>query len=139
MAWSCTHYRLVDLDRDHRHRNGDHPRPGAARNPHFSIRPELADGTATLVITGELDLTTVPALTWHLEQLLGQLPARAPSRLVFDLTRVRFIDVAAARLISQATQSLPAAGRPVIRRPSLGVRRVLALTGFDALCAFEGE
>jgi len=139
MAWTHTHYRLVDLDRDRRHRYGDRPRPRAPRQPHFSIRPELAGRTATLVITGELDLTTVPALTWYLEQLLAQLPAQAPSRLVFDLTRVLFIDVAAARLISEATQSRPAAGRPVIRRPSPGVRRVLALTGFDALCVIEEE
>jgi anti-anti-sigma factor len=86
-----------------------------------------------MVITGELDLTTLPALAWHLEQLLAQ----SPSRLVFDLTRVAFIDVAAARLISEATQARPGLGRPVIRRPSPAVRRVLELTGFDARCEVE--
>ncbi len=139
MASSCTRYGLVDAERDRRHRYGDRPPPRVTRNPHVSIRPELAGGTATLVITGELDLISVPALTWYLEQLLAQLPAGAPGRLVFDLTRVPFIDVATARLISEATRTRPAAGPPVIRRPSPGVRRVLALTGFDALCVFEEE
>jgi anti-anti-sigma factor len=139
MASSCTHYGLIDLERDRRHRYGDRPPRRVTRNPHVSIRPELAGGTATLVITGELDLISVPELTWHLEQLLARLPTGAPGRLVFDLTRVPFIDVATARLISEATRSRPAAGPPVIRRPGPGVRRVLALTGFDALCVFEEE
>jgi anti-anti-sigma regulatory factor len=47
--------------------------------------------------------------------------------------------VATARLISEATRTRPAAGPPVIRRPGPAVRRVLALTGFDALCVFEEE
>jgi anti-sigma B factor antagonist len=107
MAWSRTAYRLV--------------------------HQELTGGTATMVIAGELDLTTAPALARHLEQLL----AREPRRLVIDLTQVSFIDVAAARLISGATRSLPAAGPPVLRGPGPEARRVLALTGFDALCEFE--
>jgi anti-anti-sigma factor len=86
-----------------------------------------------MVITGELDLATVPALTWHLQQLLAQ----SPSRLVFDLAGVAFMDVAAARLITEATQSRPGAGRPVVRHPSPAVRRVLELTGFGALCEVE--
>ena len=86
-----------------------------------------------MVISGELDLSTVPMLTWHLQQLLAQ----SPSRLVFDLGRVAFMDVAAARLISEATRSQPGAGRPVVRHPSPAARRVLELTGFGALCEVE--
>jgi anti-anti-sigma factor len=133
MAWSCSLYRLGDLDRDRRHRYGDRPPPRRTRPPRLSVREEMTDGTATLVITGELDLTTVPALAWHLEQLL----ARSPSRVVFDLTRVAFMDVAAARLITESTRSRPGAGRPVVRHPSPSARRVLELTGFDALCEVE--
>lgn len=133
MAWSPTTHRFAKLDRDRRHRYGDRPPPRAARPPRLSIHPELADGTATLVISGELDLITIPALAWQLDQVLAQSPAR----LVFDLTRVAFVDVAAARLISGATQTLPSAGRPVLRRPSLEARRVLELTGFARLCEFE--
>jgi anti-sigma B factor antagonist len=132
MAWSRTAYRLADLDRDRRHRHGDRPPPRATRT-RISVRQELAEGTATVVIAGELDLTTTPALARHLDQLL----AREPRRVVIDLAQVSFMDVAAARLISGATRSLPSAGPPVLRGPSAEARRVLALTGFDALCEFE--
>ncbi|HXP58806.1 MAG TPA: STAS domain-containing protein [Streptosporangiaceae bacterium] len=133
MAWSRTASRLAELDRDRRHRHGDRPPPRAARPPRLSVWPELADGTATLVITGELDLITIPALAWQLDQVLAQ----SPDRVVFDLTRVAFVDVAAARLISGATRALPRAGRPVLRRPSPEARRVLELTGLAQLCEFE--
>ena len=107
MAWSRTAYRLV--------------------------HQEIVDGTATLVIAGELDLTIVPALAQHLEQVL----ARQPRRLVLDLAQVTFVDVAAARLLSQATQPRPAAGRPVLRQAGPEARRILTLTGLDALCEFD--
>jgi anti-anti-sigma factor len=133
MVRSSAANRLAELDRDRRHRQGDRPPPRAARPPRLSVRPELAGGTATLVISGELDLITIPALAWQLDQVLAQ----SPTRVVFDLTRVAFVDVAAARLLSGATQTLPGAGRPVLRRPSLEARRVLELTGLARLCEFE--
>jgi len=133
MAWSSTAHQFAELEHDRRHRHGDRPPPRAARPPRLSVRSELAGGTATLVITGELDLITIPALAWQLDQVLAQ----SPDRVVFDLTRVAFVDVAAARLISGATRALPRAGRPVLRRPSPEARRVLELTGLAQLCEFE--
>jgi anti-sigma B factor antagonist len=107
MAWSHTAYRLVHT--------------------------ELLDGTATVTFAGELDLTVVPALARDLEQVLAQ----QPRRLVLDLTRVTFVDVAAARLLAGSTRPRPAAGRPVLRRAGPEARRILALTGLDALCEFD--
>ncbi len=107
MAWSRTAYRLVHQD--------------------------LRDGTATLAFAGELDLNVAPALARHLEQAL----ARQPARLVLDLTQVTFVDVAAARLLAGATRLQPAAGPPVLRRAAPEARRILALTGLDALCEFD--
>jgi anti-anti-sigma factor len=86
-----------------------------------------------LFIAGDLDLTTTPVLARHLDQVL----ARQPRRLVFDLTQVTFVDVAAARLLAGATRPLPAAGPPVLRRAGPASRRILALTGLDALCEFD--
>jgi len=60
-----------------------------------------------------------------------------PGRLVFDLSGTYFMDCGSARLIAAAGQRLPGGGRPVIRRPGPGVRRVLELTGLDAHCAIE--
>jgi anti-sigma B factor antagonist len=104
-----------------------------SRSAYRLVHAELLDGTATVVLAGELDLTTVPALTRDLEQVL----ARQPQRLVLDLTRVTFVDVAAARLLTGATRPPPAAGRPVLRRAGPEARRILALTGLDALCDFD--
>ena len=106
MAWSRTAYRLVQQD--------------------------LRDGTATLAFAGDLDLTTAPALTRHLEQAVAQ----QPRRLVLDLTQVTFVDVAAARLLAGATRAQPAAGPPVLRQAGPEARRILALTGLDSLCEF---
>ena len=133
MAWSRTAYRLVAADRDHRHRHGERPPPRSTRPRPLSVRPELDDETATLFIAGDLDLTTTPVLARHLDQVL----ARQPRRLVLDLTQVTFVDVAAARLLAGATRPLTAAGPPVLRRAGPASRRVLALTGLDALCEFD--
>jgi anti-anti-sigma factor len=97
------------------------------------VHSELLDGTATLVFAGELDLTAIAALARDLDQAL----ARQPSRVVLDLTRVTFVDVAAARLLAGATRPRPAAGPPVLRRAGPEARRILALTGLDALCEFD--
>jgi anti-anti-sigma factor len=133
MAWSRTAYRLVAAHHDHRHRHGEQPPPRSTRARPLSVRPELDGETATLFIAGDLDLTTTPALARHLDQVL----ARQPRRLVLDLTQVTFVDVAAARLLTAATRPLAAAGPPVLRRAGPEARRILALTGLDALCEFD--
>src|ERR1700760_4607210 len=84
MAWSRTAYRLP-----HQHLRGRAPPPEVA---------------------GDLDLTTAPALTRHLEQAVAQ----QPRRLVLDLTQVTFVDVAAARLLAGANR-LPPPGPPRAR------------------------
>ena len=94
---------------------------------------EASQGTTTIVVTGELDVVTMPFLAAQLA-----LAARdRPGRLVFDLSGTHFMDCGSARLIAAAGQRLPGGGRPVIRRPAPGVRRVLQLTGLDAHCEIE--
>jgi anti-sigma B factor antagonist len=135
MGWSHS-YRIVhhDRGRGHRYRHGDRAgRPGHVR--HLSIRPGLIAGTATVVISGELDLLSTPSLAEHLDQIL----ASSPERLVFDLSRVTFVDCAAARLIAGTEASLPGDQRPVLRRATREVRRVFELTGLDARCETEAE
>jgi anti-sigma B factor antagonist len=130
MNWHHPAYRLVRRDHSHRYRYDDRAPHRSAHARHLSVRPHLAAGTATIVISGELDLLSTPSLAEHLEQILAQ----RPQRLVFDLTRVTFMDCAAARLIAGTDRSLPDGKRPVLRRPSTEVRRVLELTGLDTRC-----
>jgi anti-anti-sigma factor len=101
----------------------------------LSVQPDLTAGTATIVISGELDLLSAPSLAEHLDQILGG----QPRRLVFDLARVSFIDCAAARLIAGTEASLPDDHRPVVRRAAPEVRRVFELTGLDIRCEMDGE
>lgn len=93
----------------------------------------MTGGTATVVISGELDLASTPSLAARLSQILVD----EPQRLVFDMTRVSFIDCATARLIAGTVRSLPHGQRPVIRSPGPLVRRVLELTGLDGQCEIE--
>lgn len=108
-------------------------RPAGPPGAHLAIEIDLTDEVATLAITGELDLTTRPALA---SQLSVALQSR-PRRLIVDLAGTSFLDCGSARLIVSAGQFLPGGGRPVIRHPSRAVRRVLELTGLDAGCEIE--
>lgn len=98
------------------------------------INVEVSQDSATLVITGELDLTTRPLLIEHLAPIL----CTRPRRLVLDMAGTGFIDCGSARLIASAAQFLPDGRGPVIRRPSRAVLRVLKLTGLDLNCEIEG-
>ncbi len=106
------------------------PRATAER---IEITVDAAPGTTTVFIGGQLDMVTMPSLSERLVQVL----ARQPGRLVFDLTRTEFLDCGSARVIAATGRSLPPGQRPVIRRPSPGVRRVFELTGLDANCEIE--
>jgi anti-anti-sigma factor len=106
---------------------------GPAQEGRVTIEVEARPGITTIVVKGELDLVTMPFLAAKLA-----LAARdSPGRLVFDLAGTRFMDCGSARLIADTRHWLPGGGRPVIRRPGPGVRRILELTGLDAHCEIE--
>jgi len=113
-----------------------HPDPPARRpsGPPLVIEAEAGPEGVTMVITGELDLTTRPVLA---ERLSAVLCARPP-RLILDLAGTGFIDCGSARLIVSAGQFLPPGRRLIIRHPSRAVRRVLELTAFGTGCEIEG-
>lgn len=96
----------------------------------LAIRVEVSSGLAMIVLGGELDLVTAPILGEQLVRIL----ADGPDRLVFDMAGIRFIDCAGALLVCGTGRHLPPGQRPVIRRPSRPVRRLLHLTGMDAHC-----
>jgi anti-anti-sigma factor len=101
----------------------------------LAIEVVMSRDTVTVVIAGELDLVTRPVLAEHLS-----LVARSrPRLLILDMSEAHFLDCGSARLIASTRRFLPDGGRLVIRRPSRVVRRVLGLTGFDAVCEIEDE
>jgi anti-anti-sigma factor len=105
--------------------------PGTGR---VMIEVASVPGTATIFITGELDMVTMPFLA----EQLALVSRSKPGRLVFDLAGTAFMDCGSARLIAGAGEWLPEGRRPVIRRPRRAVRRVFDLTGLDACCEIEG-
>jgi anti-anti-sigma factor len=115
------------------HENEPPDPAGPAQDGRVTIEVETGPGLTTIVVKGELDLVTMPYLATRLTLALRD----RPGRLVFDLGETHFMDCGSARLIAGAGQRLPGGGRPVIRRPRPGVRRVLELTGLDAHCEIE--
>ena len=115
------------------HDNGPPDAAGRAQGGRVTIEVETGPGVTTIVVKGELDLVTMPYLATRLTLALRD----RPGRLVFDLGGTHFMDCGSARLIAGAGQWLPGGGRPVIRRPGPGVRRILELTGLDAHCEIE--
>jgi anti-anti-sigma factor len=93
----------------------------------------MTSGVATVVVSGDLDAVSMSVLSARLAEVIGQ----QPRRLVFDLAQVSFIDCAATRLITGSAGILPAGGRPVLRRPSAAVRRLLDLTDLGVGCEVE--
>jgi anti-anti-sigma factor len=94
------------------------------------VQVSVTEGSVTVTIAGVLDPVTTPSVAEQVAQVLEGLP----EHLIFDLRRVDFMDVAAARVIVSTGQYLPGSTRPVILEPSPAVRRVLELTGLDAYC-----
>ena len=104
-----------------------------AQEGRLTVEVDARPGITTIVVKGELDLVTRPLLAAQ----LARVARDTDSRLVFDLAGTRFMDCGSARLIAGAGHWLLGGGRPVIRRPRPGVRRILELTGLDAQCEIE--
>ena len=97
--------------------------------PDFPSEPNastLDDGL--LVVSGEVDLATVP----ELRRRLGGATTRAPE-LTVDLSAVTFIDCAGLRPLLEARKRQRVdGGRLVLRSPSWAVVRLLRFTGLLA-------
>jgi len=108
----------------------DHPAGSYARP--VVIEVDVGPDTTTVLISGELDLVSMPVLAARLSVVLRE----RPRRLIFDMAGTSFMDCACARLLASAGQFLPDY-KPVIRQPGSAVRRVLELTGLDAKFEIE--
>ena len=63
----------------------------------------MSQDTTTVVITGELDLTT----RWVLAERLSLILGTRPRRLVLDMAGTGFMDCGSARLIASAARFCP--------------------------------
>jgi len=84
--------------------------------------------SAAVLVTGELDLATVPSLRARLDAALG----RRPACLEVDLSGCTFLDCSAVDLLLAVRDAAYRDGVVlVLVRPSRPVRRLLSLLGLD--------
>lgn len=102
------------------------PRPDRGLPWFTCLRSDSEDGVR-LILTGELDLATVPRLSAALHR--AQADAR---RVVLDLSALDFIDCSGGHLIVAADHSARGAGgQLVVVRGSAAVARFFTLTGLE--------
>jgi anti-anti-sigma factor len=100
----------------------------------FSVEVAWVRKTATVAISGEVDLTTAP----ELDDCLVEVVAKRPDRLVVDLAQLHFIDCSGAAVLDRAREALFSAGSTmVLRSPNRSARIVLRVTGLEWLCQAE--
>jgi anti-sigma B factor antagonist len=104
----------------------------------FTLHAVAGSTGAVITLGGELDLTNAPALDHAVDDALARLCERPPARLILDMAGVKFLDVAAARVIATAAQAWPGPRPIVIRDPSPIVRRLLEVSGLSAELRLEG-
>ncbi len=93
-------------------------------------RIERDDRATTVVLAGELDLSTVP----ELHRALDAECSSSPSRLVIDIAAVEFIDSAALHLfITMSNRLADGGGSLEIVHVPERLRRVFSITKLDAL------
>jgi anti-anti-sigma factor len=86
------------------------------------------EGLAHVVLTGELDLSTVEKV----EQELQRIETDTPAVIALDLSRVTFLDSSGLRLIVSADQRARKTNRrfAIVRGPET-VQRVFSITQLD--------
>ncbi len=86
------------------------------------------DGVAHVVLTGELDLSTIDKV----EQELSRVEGEGPAVVALDLSRLTFLDSSGLRVIVSADQRARRENRRfvVVRGPET-VQRVFSITRLD--------
>jgi anti-sigma B factor antagonist len=92
----------------------------------LSTSAEHRDGIETLLVSGEIDLSTAPRLGRAIEAA-----AVAGVPLVLDLTGVDFIDSTGARVLAVAERSMAEQGSDLLIVPSEFVARVFEIAGLE--------
>jgi anti-sigma B factor antagonist len=89
-----------------------------------------AYGVPTIKLTGEIDMSNVEALRRTIEPIV----ARAPERVIFDLSALSFMDSSGIALLLQVS----AKSKTVrVRHPSTLVKRMIDATGLTDILVVE--
>jgi anti-sigma B factor antagonist len=105
----------------------------ATRNETSGIREapiagiSRADGTVVVRLAGELDLYNAH----QVRDALLECCAEGPSRLVIDLSGVKFIDSTALGVLIEARTKLPNKRGFMLAAPGMETKRALEISGLD--------
>jgi anti-sigma B factor antagonist len=92
----------------------------------FEATTSSADGVATVLLEGELDIASAPVL----DASLADVEGNGTSTVVLDLAGVRFIDSTGLRSLLNARQRAETAGRTLrLTNIPVDVERVFDVTG----------
>jgi anti-sigma B factor antagonist len=99
----------------------------------FEITEATGSGTQTVAISGELDLSTVPALAQRIDALGDRIET-----LILDLRDLSFMDSSGLRLLIELNQRAQQEAWELLLIPSRheSAKIVLRMTGADAALPF---
>jgi anti-anti-sigma factor len=102
----------------------------------LQIEAHEHDGLAHVVLTGELDLSTID----QVEQALTRVEGEGPAVVALDLSRLTFLDSSGLRVIVSADQRARRENRRfvVVRGPET-VQRVFSITRLDEQLELVGS
>ena len=108
--------------------------PAALQPPgyfQFSLTEEAeGDGSATVAVSGELDLSTASEMRDHLYALL----ARGTTHLTVDVTGLTFIDsTGLGVIVAVLKRAREAGGNLVLKGPNRSARKVLDISGLSRI------
>ena len=105
----------------------------------LGVSVQAVPGAVLLVVSGEVDLHTAPALRAALDQAVVDA-GRGPGAVVVDLSGVGFIDSTGLGELVAAHKALAAAGgRLSLVVDHERVRRLLRITGLEDAMAVHGD
>jgi anti-anti-sigma factor len=94
----------------------------------FHVQVQSADQAAVIVVSGELDLASAPAL----EEELDRAVTNGADLVIVDLRELEFIDSTGLGLLIKANRKAEEAGRRfAIVRGQSQVQRLLGVTGIE--------
>jgi anti-sigma B factor antagonist len=102
--------------------------------PDLEIRTNYAGDTATVVITGAIDLATSTTLNRELDAVLDRAPA--PMRLRIDLADAGYMDTTGVAVLLKARRrALEQGCRFAVISASPALTRLFEITGLSSLLA----
>jgi anti-sigma B factor antagonist len=118
-------------------RNSSRIRPiHNGRGPVFGMEIHSDIHCSRVALIGELDLASAP----QLQRVLDELRRDGFAEIVLDLARLDFLSATGLEVFVRADEYLRAAGgRLVLNRPGRRARRILAITGLDAVLTIRPE